>query len=233
MALNDAKIISITSVKGGVGKTIFSSLLANAYSKNKKVLLIDMDLYTGSIDVILNLKGTKDLYSLVDDMMNNRFNSIKDYVRKYNDNLDVLVSPLDPRSANIIKSNYINIILKRANLQYDYIIIDSASTMNAINSMCFDMSDYILYLMTNDLMSIKNMKTMINILNDMDIKNKKIVLNEMIEYTDYSKADVENLLEEKIDFYLDKNYYIKDIEKDIYQGKLPESMQIEKIAKEL
>ena len=39
------KIISITSSKGGVGKTIFATNLAGVYDYLKrKVLLIDMDL---------------------------------------------------------------------------------------------------------------------------------------------------------------------------------------------
>ena len=44
------KIISINSVKGGVGKTTLAISLAGIYSlMKKKVLLIDLDLYSGGI----------------------------------------------------------------------------------------------------------------------------------------------------------------------------------------
>ena len=42
MAIEKGKIITITSVKGGVGKTTFLLSLAHTYKKlNKKVLIID------------------------------------------------------------------------------------------------------------------------------------------------------------------------------------------------
>ena len=44
------KIITVTSTKGGVGKTITTLNLAGVYSKlGYKVLVIDFDLYGGAV----------------------------------------------------------------------------------------------------------------------------------------------------------------------------------------
>ena len=49
------KIITITSMKGGVGKSSTVILLASIYKElKKKVLLVDLDLYSGSIAFLLN-----------------------------------------------------------------------------------------------------------------------------------------------------------------------------------
>ena len=63
MAITKGKIITVTSVKGGVGKTTFLLTLASIYKKqNKKVLIVDMDLFSGDIEAILDRPSKKDIY---------------------------------------------------------------------------------------------------------------------------------------------------------------------------
>lgn len=58
--MNNGKIISISSVKGGVGKSTITTMLAGLYFQmKKKVLIIDMDLYSGSIGVLLDIQNKK------------------------------------------------------------------------------------------------------------------------------------------------------------------------------
>ena len=55
-----AKVIAISSGKGGVGKTTISACLAlNLISLGKKVGLLDADLYGPSIPTLFNLAGAK------------------------------------------------------------------------------------------------------------------------------------------------------------------------------
>ncbi|MEG2351617.1 MAG: ParA family protein, partial [Bacilli bacterium] len=55
MVKTSAKIITVFSCKGGVGKTTMTLNLAGIYSLlNKKVLIIDFDLNSGGIAVSLN-----------------------------------------------------------------------------------------------------------------------------------------------------------------------------------
>ena len=50
MQFTKGKVVTVTSVKGGVGKTTFLLALAATYKRqNKKVLVIDMDLFSGDI----------------------------------------------------------------------------------------------------------------------------------------------------------------------------------------
>ena len=178
MALNKAKIITVTSVKGGTGKTTTVLNIAGILTKmQKKTIVIDLDLYGGSISASLNLKTDNDIYTLNEDMMNNRFKNIKDYTKNYNEYIEILAAPIDPRSVSKISSTFIDTLLSRLSTQYDVILIDTNHISDKTNLIAFDHSDTILYVITNDLMDVKNMKTMISIYKDMKVSNYKIILN--------------------------------------------------------
>ncbi|MBQ9011023.1 MAG: AAA family ATPase [Bacilli bacterium] len=222
MALNKAKVITVTSVKGGTGKTTTVLNLAGVLANlNKKVVILDLDLYSGSVAASLNLDKGSDIFTMCEDMMNNRFQTFDKYVAPYNEYIDVIASPLDPRNVNKIKANYIEIILSRLILKYEYIIIDTNHIIDNLNLVVLDQSDTVLYTITNDLMDLKNMKTMVSIFKDMQLNNFKIILNEArLNNTSYSKEDVKSLIGAPVDYVLPKNFYNKNIEKFVFEGKI-------------
>jgi len=221
MAIDKGKILTLTSVKGGSGKTTTLLNLAGIYSNmNKRVLLIDFDLYSGAIAASLNLDITSDIYKLVDDLMNNRFDSLENYVLKYNDNIDVLASPKDPRYASKISSKYMRIILMRAAMRYDIVLVDTNHALDEKNLVTLDNSDEIIYIINNDPISLKNMKTIVSIYKDMNKDNYKIVLNNSIDKTKncFNKYDIKNIIKDNIDFIIPNTFYIKNIDKYVLDG---------------
>ena len=60
------KLITVSSVKGGVGKTTLTINLAGLYFlMKKKVLIIDLDLYAGGVATLTNVNNKKDIYMLL------------------------------------------------------------------------------------------------------------------------------------------------------------------------
>ena len=222
MALNKAKVITITSVKGGTGKTTIALNLAYLLSKQKKkTVLLDFDLYEGAIASSLNLTHNHDVYTLNEDMMNNRFNQFKDYAVEYNEYLDILPAPIDPRSVSKISAKFIDVLLMRLERQYDFIIIDTNHILDKTNLTAKDHSDEIFYVITNDLIDIKNMKTMINIHIDMDNTNYKIILNEAkTGASPFTAYEITNVLGTNIDYLIPKSFYNKNIGKYVYNGQI-------------
>lgn len=222
MALNNAKVITVTSVKGGTGKTTTVLNLAGILSEMKvKTIVIDLDLYSGDVAASLNLNDGSDIYTLCEDFVNNRFDYFENYVRKYDEYLDILAAPIDPRSTGKIKAKYINTILARLKLQYDVILIDTNHVMDQTNLVALDFSDEILYVINNDLMNLKSMKTMISIYKDMDKENYKIILNEArLNNSSYDVSEVKNILDHGVDYVIPKNFYNHKIESFIYDGKI-------------
>ena len=71
------KIVTVTSTKGGVGKTIALLNLAGTYEKlGLKTLVIDLDLYGGAVATYLNSNNDKTIFNLVEDLTNNRYEKI-------------------------------------------------------------------------------------------------------------------------------------------------------------
>ena len=223
MALKQARVYLITSVKGGSGKTITTLNLAGLYSlKNKKTLIIDLDLYSGSIALLLKLDVKNDLFNIADDFNNNRYENLEDYITKYNNNIDVLAAPKDPRTASKINSRYLSVILAKAKMKYDVILIDTNHMLNEINLMAYDYSDYILYIIQNDFMTAKNMRTMLSIFNDLEKDNYKVILNSATGKKAYfTEYDFKHMMNGNIDYTIPESFYLKNIEKYLLEGEIP------------
>ena len=215
------KIISINSVKGGVGKTTLAISLAGIYSlMKKKVLLIDLDLYSGGISTYLDINNKKDIFMLIDSISNNRFTSLNDYIVNYNKNIDVIPSVKDPRLATRIDSKYIKAVFKLAKTEYDIVIVDTNHALDETNLVVLDNVDTSLYVITNDIVDLKNMKSLVSIFKDNEKINYLTILNNSInQRTDYlSLFDIRTIIRTNIDYTISKSFYIKNINKYLLAG---------------
>lgn len=221
MAIKQAKVITVTSVKGGTGKSTVTLSLAGILSNKKlKTIILDMDLHSGVIAASLNLKVNKDIYTLINDYMNHGLKDLDEYIVKYNDYIDVLSAPKDPRQVGKISSQYIDILIKKLKYKYDVILIDTNHIIDNINLVTFDNSDYIIYIITSDLMDLKNMKTMLAIYKDMKLTKYTIVLNDALSKDHISLYEVTSFLEKEINYILPANSYIKNMRNLLMEGKI-------------
>lgn len=221
MALKKAKVITVTSVKGGTGKTTTLLNLAGSFCNlKKKVLILDFDLYSGAVALSLNISNDQDIYRLVDDLSSNRFEKIEQYIIPYNDYIDVIPSPKDPRDANKVGSRYIPVVLSKLVYRYDVILIDTSHLLSDVTLMTLDASDQILYIMNNDPIDLKNMATRVAIHKDMDQDNYQIILNEAKDKQKnyFTKNDIKNILKTNIDYVIPNNFYLKNIDKYVLDG---------------
>lgn len=219
----NGKIITISSVKGGVGKTTLALNLAGLYFlMKKKVLIIDLDLYGGGVATLLNVNNKKDIYMLVDTLSNNKQVELSDYVCKYNNGIDVLTCPKDPRNVSKIESKYINKIFDIAKHDYDVVLVDTSHSLDEFSLQAMDASYNTLFVITNDLVDIKNMRSMLSIFKEMGKTNYKIVLNNSRDTgRDYiSLFDIRTMINGNIDYTISKGFNIKNIDKYVLKGEI-------------
>ncbi len=223
MEQKHSKVICVSSFKGGVGKTIITLNLAGIYyTLNKKVLIIDLDLYGGAIALSLHARNRNDITHLIDDLANNRYQSFDHYIEPYNDNIDILACPTDINNINKINYQYLNNIIKVAVAQYDVILIDTTHGIIPFNLMVYQMSDLNLFIVTNDPYDLKNTKNVIHILKEKHLNNYKILLNEARDTgKDYfTTYDIKKFINTHIDYTIPKSFYIKNIDKYLLDNEI-------------
>ncbi len=223
MIRKKGKTLCLFSAKGGVGKTITTLNLAGVFeSLQKKVLIMDLDLSSGGISVALNRPFENSIYHFMDDYHNNRYQKFEHYVTKYDDYIDILPSPKDPRSASKIDPKYIEIAIEKATHDYDVVLIDTNHNLDVTNLVVLDLVDSILFLMLNDPLDAKNMKSLLSIFKDLEKTNYQILLNNSRDpYKKYfSLFDLRNIIKANIDYTLSSSFYLKNIDDYIMNGKI-------------
>lgn len=223
--IKKGKVITITSMKGGVGKTMSVLLMAELFRKNNlKTLVMDLDLYNGDIAFALNLDAKGNIYNLCDDIANNRYkvDSKDEYIVHYNDYIDILPSPKDPRHASKIDRKSLEIAIKTMINKYDVVLIDTNHILSVTNMVAFENSNAIVNIFTNDAMDLKSTKTFVSICKNISVENLYLSLNTVVDERKqyFSQFEIETIIKEKINFIIPNNFYIKNVDKYIIEGNL-------------
>lgn len=170
--VEDARIICITSGKGGVGKTNFTINLAIELSKlGNRVVIIDADLGLANIDVVL---GTIPKYTLLDVVHNDK--SIEEVMVTGPSDIKIISGGSGITELIDISSSFIQQLIEKfhsVNNYADIILIDTgAGLSNSVLSFALAAQEVII-VTTPEPTSITDAYAMIKVIN-LKEKNKKI-----------------------------------------------------------
>lgn len=222
--MKKGKVLCVYSPKGGVGKSIISANIAgSSYLMGKRTLLIDADLYDGGLSLFVNEEIKKNIYTLSNDIKNNKYESILDYVYNYNEGLDILCSTKIQLEASSIKEKYMDKIIEDAKNMYDFIVIDTNSSYNDFNENIFNLCDEVLLILTNDIVNIKNMKNVITMFNDIGIYKYKVLYNSAFDFKDqyFSYEEMIDIIGANIDYTILREGFFKNITGYLFNNKIP------------
>ena len=217
------KIVCFYGGKGGVGKTTTLLSLAGTLSKlNKKVLIVDLDLTNGAIAISLNREANKTIFNFVEDYINNKYNDLDKYITKYDENISFVASPKDPRYASRIDVKYIDILLEKSVYNYDVVLIDTPSILNEISVYSLDKSDIVYLLTTNECVSLKNIKNIVNLFIENNLDKYKIILNNsFIPNKDYfSNYDIKNIIGHNVDYVISSSFHVNNLDELVVNGEI-------------
>lgn len=200
----NGEIISVFSAKGGTGKSIIAFNFALKLSKEEenKVLLIDGDFLFGDVGVLVDEKPIKTIENIIDDMAFESYTIMKEYITSTNYNIDTLLAPRRPESAEKITKTNIEEIIDIVKKEYDYIIIDLGTNYNNTTLTFLDISDQIYLITLMDLMSIKNTKIGIDVMKSLDYNEDKLklIVNQYNRKNNISTAKLKKYLNYEIFF---------------------------------
>lgn len=196
------KIISISNIKGGVGKTTTAAVFAVGLAeKGYSVLLIDSDPQT-NLSICFMQEQTDESPSLYHVYSDKK--SIDEIKVTVKNNLDLVVGDFELCNADLqfTKAGRLKMLLKairNINTKYDFIIIDTPPNLGILSLNAFIASDYVVVPMSADSFSMKGVRLLKQTLDDVIDEIEKELPVAGILLTRYnSRTNVSKLLEKSL-----------------------------------
>ena len=196
------KVISVSNVKGGVGKTSTAAILsAGLSSRGRKVLMIDSDPQTNLTMCFLPEQpdGTPSLYHVYAE--GKTLEEVKTAIKL---NLDLIIGDFELCNADMqfLKAGRLKMLQKAfrgLKSSYDFVIIDTPPNLGILSLNAFLTSDYVLVPMAADSFSLKGVRLLKQTLDEVTEEtgsNVPVIGLLLTKYTD--RTNVAKLLEKSV-----------------------------------
>ena len=183
-----AKILSVTSGKGGVGKTSLSVNMAASLGKEGvRVLLIDADLGLSNVEIML---GVTPSYTLKDVIKNGR--AIEEVIINGPYNIDFISGGngfLELAELSEIEREEILIKIHKLEELYDIIIIDTGAGISKNVTAFLTISDEIIVVTNSEPTALTDAYSIIKVITEEKLKQKiGLIINRVKNKNEYQQA---------------------------------------------
>lgn len=197
------KVIAFVGSKGGSGATFLACNLAYvmAATSQAKVALLDFNLQFGDAILFLNdhvpsntlAEVSKGIRRLDASLLNSSMIPILP-------NFSVLAAPEDAESAQDVKPEHIDTLIKLTTSENDFVFVDIGRTLNATAVKALDHADHIFVVLQETLPFIRDSKRLLHALHSLGYAKDKIriLLNRYEKGGEIRMADVEMALGTKV-----------------------------------
>ena len=191
-----AKVIVITSGKGGVGKTTTTANLGSALAmRGKKVVLVDTDIGLRNLDVVMGLENriVYDIVDVVEGKCKLRQALIKD--KRFTDLF--LLPAAQTRDKDAINEEEMIKLTQRLKEEFDFIIVDCPAGIEQGFKNAIAGADRAIVVTNAEISSIRDADRIIGLLETSNIRNPELIINrlrpEMVKRGEM--MDVEDILD--------------------------------------
>ena len=173
-----ARVIVITSGKGGVGKTTMTANIGAALAdKGHKVLLIDTDIGLRNLDVVMGLEN-RIVYDLID-VIEGRCRVSQALIKdKRCPNL-VLLPAAQIRDKNDVNTDQMKELIFSLKESFDYILIDCPAGIEQGFKNAIAAADEAIVVTTPEVSATRDADRIIGLLEAAGIKSPRIVVNRL------------------------------------------------------
>jgi pilus assembly protein CpaE len=192
------RIITVSSAKGGSGKTVLATNLALVLNRipDTKVCLVDADLQFGDVCLVLQLEPRFTMVNAAHELHHLDAELLDSLLTEHPTGLKVLAAPLEPAFADDITTAGLMQMLDVLRESYDYVIVDTAAMLDELILSLIEKSDDILMLVDMDLPSVKNAKLALETLRllKFSTSNVQLVLNRSNSKAKLDNKEIEGAL---------------------------------------
>jgi pilus assembly protein CpaE len=162
--------------------------------------LIDGSLQFGDVAVMLNMKPITSVVDLSDHVSELDNELISSVIQKHQSNLNVLLAPPRPEMAEVVTEGKLKELLNALRDMYDFIIVDTSSTLDSITLGILDVADKIILVTQQNLPSLKNASRFFDLSESLDYEADKVslVVNRVSDKKGISVKDISNTLKRPV-----------------------------------
>lgn len=178
-APHEGKIVTVMAAKGGSGKTVFASNVATLLARwgdPERVVIADADLQFGDVALVLQVDPKHTVVNAAKEGESLDVQFLDSVLASHSSGLRVLAAPLEPAFADEVPSLTYTRILEMLRTAFDYVVVDTAPSLDERLLAILDKSDVVLFVVDMDLPSVKNAKLALETLRILNYPANKIKL---------------------------------------------------------
>ena len=202
----EAKVISVVSSKGGVGRSFVAVNLAVELRRltKKEVILFDTSMHFGDIGVLMNSGDSKTIVDIGEQAHSLDAELMEDILFTHSSGVRVLLSPPTPQEAETVTTDHVRATLNVLTQMADYVIIDTRPGFDDTMLTVMDASERMLLLLTMEMTAIKDTTQFLEIAALLGYQNERIhlVLNRMNSYSGIPTRDIAENLGREIEYQI-------------------------------
>jgi len=197
------KVLAFIACKGGSGATFLAANLGYvlAAEHGKRVVLIDLNLQFGDASMfVYDRVPATTLADLSHEILRLDASFLSSSLVQVLPNFGVLAAPDNPDRAADVLPAHIEVLLRLAVAEYDYVILDVGRNLEAVSVKALDYADLIFPVLQETLPFIRDAKRMISTLQSLGYGRDKIhlIVNRYEKGGEIQLGDVEHTLGMKV-----------------------------------
>lgn len=201
-----ARIITVWGSKGGVGVTTLAGNLAVALRNHsgKKVTLVDASVLAGTLGLMLNLPPQRTTADVVEQIDNLDGELLASMLTGHASGVRALLSAPWSTNGNGLRPEHLDRILSCLQDSSDYIVIDTAPSLDATTVGALQVADRIVVVLTPEMTALRNARLFVSTTQSWGLlrENLVLVLNRHGMHGGIKSKDIERSLQTRLDLTL-------------------------------
>jgi pilus assembly protein CpaE len=198
------RLISVFSLRGGVGVTSLATNLAVALAQQygDTVSLVDLSLTAGHAAIMLNLRPRRTVAHLLAGELDSQ--AVREHLLLHTSGVRLLAAPHVPPPPGVATADAVKRLLGILKSQYGYTVIDTPSSLDEVTLSALSASDQILLVLSPEVLSVQTTLVTRQALQARGIALDKVrlVLNQVTPKPALPQKAIEQALKQSLDLIL-------------------------------